>query len=103
MNKYIISTTGSQIEFNLSSTRKVVLDPIVPTEVSEIEFTLLYSRLGSSIREVDMTSTIPAEEKTEEKVEENIITETPVEETKKEVEVTETETPITEEKVEETI
>ncbi len=98
MNKYITSTTGKQIEFALSSTRKVILDPIVPTEVSEIEFTLLYSRLGSSIREVDMTPSAPVVEE-----EKNTIVETPIEETEKEVEVSEKETPTVEEEVEETI
>lgn len=49
----IISTTGSEITFSLSGSRKVVISPTVPVKVSELELRLLRSRIGNSIQTVD--------------------------------------------------
>lgn len=49
----IISTTGSEITFNLSGSRKVVISPTIPVRVSELELRLLKSRIGNSIQKVE--------------------------------------------------
>jgi len=61
-NKYIVSTTGSKISFNLSSTRTLVIDPIVPTQVEEMEFRVLESRLGSQIKSIGVNTSTKKEE-----------------------------------------
>jgi len=53
--KYIISRTGEKIKFNLSANRKLLIDPTIPTEVQDAEFTVLNTRLGSQIKSVDIS------------------------------------------------
>lgn len=50
--KQIISTTGAKILFNLSRDRKLIIDPVIPIEVTIPEFKILDSRLGAQLREV---------------------------------------------------
>jgi hypothetical protein len=57
MNKYILSQTGSKIDFNLNRERQIVIDTIVPIEVSAFEYTVLVQRLGSQIKSVDIGAT----------------------------------------------
>lgn len=62
--KYIISTIGAAIKFNLSGTRKLVIDTVVPLEVSDPEFSVLKTRLGNQIRSVSpVAATVVEEEK----------------------------------------
>ena len=50
--KYIISRTEEPIKFNLTSSRSVVIDTIVPIQVTDEEYIVLESRLGSQISSV---------------------------------------------------
>ena len=52
--KYIISTNGKEIKFNLSGTRKLNIHPHLAIEVSDQEFETLNKRLGSQIKDVPM-------------------------------------------------
>ncbi len=52
MTKFIISTLGQAIRFNLSSTRKLVIDT-TPVSVTEDELVILEKRLGAQIKVVD--------------------------------------------------
>jgi hypothetical protein len=54
--KYITSTTGSKITFNINANRKIVIDTIVPVQVEDSEFVLLDSRLGSALKLVDINA-----------------------------------------------
>ena len=51
--KKIISTLGTEILFNLSSSRKLTISPTEPIEVTDEEFKILDSRLGGQIKTVD--------------------------------------------------
>lgn len=64
--KYITSTTGDKIKFNLTTERKLLIDTIVPIEVSEEEFTSLKSRLGNQILENSMSTEETTPEETPE-------------------------------------
>lgn len=57
MKKYIISTTGSNIEFRLNAERLLIIESVIPIEVTEEEFVILQKRLGAQIRLVDTNST----------------------------------------------
>lgn len=52
--KHITSTTGSKIHFNLNRARNLVIDTIVPIEVSEDELKVLNDRLGFQVRVVSV-------------------------------------------------
>lgn len=45
----IVSLTGQKIKFNLSAHRKLVIEPIIATEVNEQEYFVLEGRLGKQI------------------------------------------------------
>lgn len=63
--KYIISTTGEQIIFNLNRDRKLIIDPVVPIEINIAELAILNTRLGAQIRVVsDQTPALVQEDKT---------------------------------------
>ena len=65
--KYIISTTGEKIKFSINRNRNLVIDTVVPTEVSIAEYELLNTRLGHQIRHVDpLTGEVPKETPVEE-------------------------------------
>ncbi len=49
----IISTTGKEIEFSLSSTRKITISSENPIEVTNAELTILKDRLGAQITTID--------------------------------------------------
>lgn len=50
--KYIISKTEEPIKFNLTSSRSVVIDTVVPIQVTDEEFIVLEGRLGAQIESV---------------------------------------------------
>lgn len=50
--KYIISKTGEPINFNLTSSRKLIIDTVSPIQVTDEEFIVLNNRLGHQISEV---------------------------------------------------
>lgn len=54
--KYIISTTGSNIEFKLNAERLLVIESVIPLEVTDQEFVILQDRLGSQIKLVEIVS-----------------------------------------------
>lgn len=58
--KYVISTTGSEIKFNLTAARKLVIETKIPIEVTDEEFIILDKRLGAQIKSISMTSTAKA-------------------------------------------
>jgi hypothetical protein len=45
----IVSLTGQKIKFNLSGHRKLLIEPIIATEVNEQEYFILEGRLGKQI------------------------------------------------------
>lgn len=49
----IISTTGHEILFNLSGSRKLTITPTVAVKVSEEELVILQNRLGHQIKVTD--------------------------------------------------
>lgn len=51
--KYILSTLEKDITFPLSGTRTVLISSTNPIDVSDEEFNMLHSRLGSQIKEVE--------------------------------------------------
>lgn len=55
--KYITSTIGKKIEFKLTGSKNLVIDPIVPTEVQDEEYISLEKRLGSQIKLNDVSTT----------------------------------------------
>lgn len=57
--KYITSTTGKKILFNLTSEKKLVIDTVVPIQLAEEEFKILKSRLGGQIHEHNMENETP--------------------------------------------
>lgn len=67
--KYIVSTLGQSIDFKLATERNIVIDTEVPIAVSEEEYLVLESRLGSQIKVVEsgsgVTETVIPEEKIE--------------------------------------
>lgn len=57
--KTIVSTTGVEIEFNLSASRKILISKI-PVRVSDLELRELVSRLGGQINVIEDSITDPA-------------------------------------------
>ena len=55
-NKYIVSTTGQNINFNLSGKRKIEIETKIPVQVNEVEFEILKTRLGNQVKEVQLES-----------------------------------------------
>lgn len=55
--KYIISTTGSEIEFKLNAERLLTIERVIPMEVTDEEYIILEKRLGSQIQLVDDAAT----------------------------------------------
>ena len=80
--KYIISQTSEPIKFNLTSSRNLIIDTIVPIQVTDEEYIVLQSRLGNQISVVvvpGFSESTPTPE---------VVAETPVEETPEVVEET---------------
>ena len=61
MNKYVVSTTGSQIPFNLSRGREIIIDTLIPILVGELEARVLTERLGTQIKIVMDNSEVTPE------------------------------------------
>ena len=57
--KYIKSSTGSNIVFKLSGKKTVTIEPTIPLEVSDEEFKILNTRLGTQLSLV--TKDVPVE------------------------------------------
>lgn len=53
--KYISSTTGSIISFSITSIRRVIIDPVIPIQVTDAEYDFLNQRLGNQIKITEMT------------------------------------------------
>lgn len=79
--KYITSTTGEKIPFNLNKDRRLVIEMVIPTEVSDEEYAILYGRLGTAIKDNPMNSetvsdtVAPAVETSEPELKEEVIAE----------------------------
>lgn len=64
--KKILSTTGAPIEFAITGDRKVIIDTVDPIEVSNEDFAIIDSRLGSQVsvvsEDVEETESAPEAE-----------------------------------------
>lgn len=58
--KYIVCTTQEPIHFSISGSRKFIIESVIPTQVSEEEYTVLVNRLGSQIKTVEVPGTVEA-------------------------------------------
>lgn len=72
--KYIISTLKTSFRFNISGTRKLLIDTKNPIAVSNEEFVILEKRLGNQIKvvkstEVDTQKTTSTDKSSEENTE----------------------------------
>lgn len=100
----ISNTTSETIEFSVSSTRKLIIEPGIPVEVTSAELAVLQDRLGSQIEVVSSVEETPTEEsvqtETTEEVVAEIVEETPVAETEVVQETEETPVEVVEESTE---
>ena len=56
--KYIVSTTGSPIEFMLDGNHTFLFDTLSPTKVTDEQFVILQKRLGVQLKEVSQETPV---------------------------------------------